>query len=91
MFIKLTKPFLIGLFSVATVAADAQTYSLTETVNSYGDTILLHKDQYSKEIKSVKKTTDIFGNTTIRTTNPDGKEIQFVKKSTDIFGNKIKR
>ncbi|KIO74625.1 hypothetical protein TH53_25345 [Pedobacter lusitanus] len=56
------KLFLLLFLSLGVVAVNAQTYSISKTVNIFGDTIHTYKDRSGKNIAMVTRSTDIFGN-----------------------------
>jgi len=83
------KGFLLLIFLTGSIAVQAQSYTISETVDIFGDTVITYKDKNRNNIAVIKYSTDIFGNKVKTVTGPKGENIQSVKKSKDIFGNQI--
>lgn len=78
------------IFLTGAVAANAQTYTISKTVNIFGDTVETYTDQIGKKLTTVTHSTNIFGDKIKSITGPNGEKIQSQKTSVDIFGNEKK-
>lgn len=84
------KLLILLIFLTGAVAANAQTYIISKTVNIFGDTVETYTDQSGKKLATVTHSTNIFGDKIKSMTGPNGEKIQSPKTSTDIFGDETK-
>jgi hypothetical protein len=85
---KLKGLFFLILLST-NAAAQSQTYTISRSVNIFGDSIITYKDQNRNNIREIKNSTDIFGNKIKSITGVNGAVIRSIKRSKDIFGNAL--
>lgn len=80
---------LSSLFLTACLSAAAQSYKITNSVNLFGDTVIIHQDSHGIKTATVTISKDLFGNRIKTVTDGNGRKVESVKQSKDLFGNDI--